>query len=92
MAYAPLWDYVLVDVEAVKSQTESGLWIPSSTKEVPPVGTILAVGPDCKTVKVGDKVLFARMAARYVDEDATDENTGQRLVHERDCWATFTDA
>lgn len=92
MAYKPLWDYVLIDVDEIKKQTDSGFFIPSSSKEVPPIGTVVAIGPDCKAIKVGDKVIFARMAARYLSEDITDDSTGERLVHEKDIWAKVTNA
>ena len=87
MKLEPLLDYILIDVDSVKNKTESGLLLSSNVKELPPLGTITGVGPDVKHLKVGDRVIFARYAARYTSEDVTDERPGERLVHESDCWA-----
>lgn len=83
MKLQPLWDYVLIDVDEVKKRTDSGFLLANSSKEVPPWGVVIATGPDCKTVKVDDRVLFARYSAIYVEEDVTEENSGYRLIKEK---------
>lgn len=64
-------DLVLIQADEVKTQTESGLLIHEEWQTVPPTGVILAVGPQVKEVKVGDKVLFERYGATmpYGKED-----------------------
>jgi chaperonin GroES len=75
MQLNPLFDQVVVKRDEAKSQTDSGLFIPSSTKDKTETGTVLAVGPGRKTaegtivkttVKVGDTVLFGQHAGQSV--------------------------
>jgi chaperonin GroES len=60
----PLEDRVLVEPQAAEEKTASGLIIPDSAKEKPQRGTVVAVGPGTKDVKmevkVGDIVLYGK--------------------------------
>jgi chaperonin GroES len=60
----PLGTRVLVRILAEDSVTASGLVIPDTAKEKGQKGEIVAVGDDQEaiTVKVGDRVLFAKYA------------------------------
>lgn len=61
-------DRVLIEVEAPPEKTASGLLIQEDWKTLPPIGKILAVGPDVSTVKVGDKVIFERYASVILED------------------------
>jgi len=69
MNFKPLSDHVLVEQVEAKTQTASGLILPSSDVEKPQRATVLAVGPGKRlkdgshaamSVTEGDVVLFAK--------------------------------
>ncbi len=62
MALKPLHDRVIVKRKVEEDRTAGGIYIPDSAKEKPQGGEILAAGPECKTVKRGDSILFAKYA------------------------------
>ncbi len=74
MNIKPLGDRVVLKVLEVEEKTASGIYVPDTAKEKPQQGIIEAVGPgkheDGKlipmTVKVGDKVLFAKYAGTEI--------------------------
>jgi len=74
----PLGDRVLIKPLPREEMTKSGIYLPDTAKEKPQEGTILAVGPgrmtdDGKlvsmTLKVGDKVLYAKYAGTEYKQD-----------------------
>jgi chaperonin GroES len=76
MAVKPLEDRVLVKPIERESVTESGLYLPESSKERPMTGKVVAVGPgrtlDNGTVakpqvKKGDTVVFGKYAGTEVE-------------------------
>ncbi len=62
----PLADLVLIEPSAPETITKGGIIIPDTAQEIPPKGTIVAVGNGKKdeplTVKVGDVVLYGKYA------------------------------
>ena len=54
----PLADRVVAVREKAEAKTLSGLYLPDAAKEKPTYATVESVGPDVKTVKKGDKVVF----------------------------------
>mgnify|MGYP000221116608 CR=1 FL=1 len=62
MTLKPLHDRVIVKRTAEEETTAGGIIIPDSAKEKPQGGEVLAVGPECQTLKNGDTVLFAKYA------------------------------
>jgi len=78
----PLGDRVVLEVLDDNEQTAGGIYIPDTAREKPQRGVILAVGPgkirdDGKreemSVKIGDKVLFAKYGG-------TDVKLGEKEV------------
>ena len=75
----PLGDRVVVKPLPREEMTKSGIYLPDTAKERPQEGTIIAVGPGRQTdegkvipmtLKVGDKVLYAKYAGtEYKHED-----------------------
>lgn len=74
----PLQDRIIVKRFQSEEKTASGIIIPDSAKEKPMEGEIIAVGPGRTydngnkmemTVKVGDKVLFAKYAGTEIKFD-----------------------
>ena len=76
MAVKPLEDRVLVKPSERKNQTDSGLYLPESSKERPMTGKVVAVGPGKRlsngklaelSVKKGDTVVFGKYAGTEVE-------------------------
>ena len=59
----PLADRIVAVREKAQSQTAAGLYIPDSAKEKPVAATIEAIGPDVKSLKIGEKVIFKEYQA-----------------------------
>jgi len=61
MDIKPLGERVVVKPIEEESKTKGGIYVPdTASKEKPQQGEVIAVGPDFKGVKKGDKVLFAK--------------------------------
>lgn len=72
MALKPLNDRVIVKRKEQEEKTAGGIFIPDSAKEKPQGGIVVAAGPECKTVKDGDAVLFAKYAGSEFSVDGDD--------------------
>ena len=81
MAVKPLEDRILVKPAERESMTDSGLYLPETSKERPMTGTVVAVGPgkllDNGTVakpqvKKGDTVVFGKYAGTEVEIKGTE--------------------
>ena len=76
MAVKPLEDRVLVKPIEAEARTESGLYLPESSKEKPIQGEVVAVGPGklldngnraSLSVKKGDRVVYGKYAGSEVE-------------------------
>jgi co-chaperonin GroES (HSP10) len=65
--------YILIKVDEEKTQTETGIYLSNDSVKIPSTGEVVAVAPEVKLVKPGDRVEFLRYAA----VDASEE--GHRL-------------
>lgn len=74
MALRPLGDRIVVKLDEVKTQTESGIYIPEQSTEVPRKGTVIECGPDVSpSIYPGVEILFSRFGG-------TDINVGDYHV------------
>lgn len=62
MRIRPLADRVVVTRVPPKTMTAGGLHIPESSQEKTYEGHVTAIGPKCRTLEVGDKILYDRYA------------------------------
>ncbi len=76
MAVKPLDDRILVKPIEKESRTESGLYLPESSKERPVQGKVVAVGPGkllengkraAPAIKKGDTVVYGKYAGSEVE-------------------------
>ncbi len=81
----PLADRVVAVKEEVKSQTASGLYLPDSAKEKSSVAVVKAIGPDVKTIKVGDRIVYKEYSTTELKVDSIE----YLLVKEEDVLATL---
>jgi co-chaperonin GroES (HSP10) len=65
---------VLIRPDKLPERTQSGaLVVPQNSKEMlPEWGTIIDLGSECNTVKIGDKVNFPRKSANVIVIDGAD--------------------
>lgn len=54
----PLADRVVAVREKAEAKTISGLYLPDTAKEKPAYAVVESVGPDVKSLKKGDKIVF----------------------------------
>lgn len=54
----PLADRIVATREAVQTKTASGIFLPDSSREKPVVASVIAVGPEVKSLAVGDKIIY----------------------------------
>jgi len=81
----PLGDYVVAQPEEAQTKTASGLYLPDKAAEKPKVAKVLAVGPNAKQVKVGDRILYKSYSPTEVKLDGVE----YLLVKEEDILATI---
>lgn len=84
MNIKPLTDKVVAMKEAPLEKTKSGLLL-GEAKEKPAYATVEAVGPDVKTIKKGDKILFKE----YSTTNITIDDTEYIILKEEDILATL---
>ena len=80
----PLADRVVARRVEAQAKTSSGLYLPDNAKEKPVIATVVAIGPDVKCLKVGDKIV-------YKEYSTTDLKVGDEtylIVKEEDVLAT----
>lgn len=76
MNVKPLEDRVLVKPVEPETRTESGIYLPESSKERPVRGTVVAVGPGKRldngkrgemSIKKGDTVVYGKYAGSEIE-------------------------
>ncbi len=80
----PLADYVVAQAEVAASKTASGLYLPDNAKEKPKTALVVAVGPEVKQVKLGDRIIYKS----YSNTDVKVDKEDYILVKEEDILAT----
>ena len=85
MSLKPLKDRVVAKVEKPAETTASGLLLPSDSKEKSNFAIVEAVGPDVKSVKKNDKIIYKEYSTTNVKIDDTD----YIIVDEKDILATL---
>jgi chaperonin GroES len=81
----PLGDRVVAAKEKPESKTASGLYLPDNAKEKPVEAKVLAVGPDVKGVKTGDKIVYKDYSTTELKIDGNE----YLIVKEEDILATI---
>ena len=80
----PLADRVVATRIEAATKTASGLFLPDNAKEKPVVAKVEAVGPEVKSVKKGDRILYKE----YSTTEIKVEGTEYLIVKEEDILAT----
>lgn len=82
----PLADRVVATREAAKTKTNGGLYLPETAKEKPVAATVQAVGPDVKSLKKGDRIVYKE----YSTTELTVSGTEYLIIKEEDVLAKLT--
>ena len=82
----PLADRVIATREEAATRTASGLYLPDSAKEKAIVAVVEAVGPEVKSLKKGDRIVYKE----YTTTEIKVDNKEYLIVKEEDVLATFT--
>ena len=80
----PLADRVVATRAEAKNQTASGIYLPDTAKEKPAYAVVEAIGPDVKSLKKGDKIVYKDYAVTELKVDGTE----YLIVKEEDVLAT----
>lgn len=84
MALKPLKDMVVAVIEKPQEKTESGILL-GEAKEKPVYAVVESVGPDVKTVKKGEKIIYKEYSGTNLKIDETE----YIIVKEEDVLATL---
>lgn len=80
----PLADRVVAQREEVQTKTTSGLYLPDNAKEKPVIAKVVAVGPDVKSLKVNDRIVYKE----YSTTELKINDAEYLIVKEEDVLAT----
>jgi chaperonin GroES len=80
----PLADRVVATREIAPTKTASGLYLPDNAKEKPVMAVVQAVGPDVKTLKKGDRIVYKDYSTTELKIDGNE----YLIVKEEDVLAT----
>ncbi len=83
---SPLADRVVATREAAKTKTTSGIYLPETAKEKPVAAVVEAVGPDVKTLKKGDRIVYKE----YSTTELTIDGTEYLIIKEEDILAKLS--
>lgn len=81
----PLGDRVVAVREETSNKTASGLYLPENAKEKSMIAKVEAIGPEVKTLKKGDRIVYKE----YSTTELKVESTEYILVKEEDVLATL---
>jgi chaperonin GroES len=80
-----LGDRVVAVRDKAEAKTASGLYLPDAAKEKPVVAKVVAIGPDVKTIKNSDKILYKEYSTTEIKIDGTE----YLIVREEDVIGTI---
>ncbi len=80
----PLGDFVVAVGEEAETKTASGIYLPEKAAEKPKTAKVVAVGPDAKQIKKGDRIVYKSFSTTEVKVGAEE----YILVKEEDVLAT----
>lgn len=86
MGMKPLKDRILVRQAKPEEKSVGGIILPQGKERYDDKGTVEAVGPDVKDVKVGDVIIFTRRPASHLGESNPEWN-GLLMLKEEDACA-----
>ena len=83
-ALTPLADRVIAVREKAQTRTSAGLYLPESAKEKATAATVESVGPDVKSLKKGDRIVYKEYSTTEIKIDGAE----YLIIKEEDVLAT----
>ena len=83
MKITPLFDFVHIRKPRAESTTNSGIILPAEKTVAKFQGTVMAIGPKVKHLKVGDVIIYKQFTSHPILK-----TEGEYLVQESDVLAT----
>ena len=80
----PLFDKVVAIREEASTKTSSGIYLPDSAKEKSSIAIVEAIGPDVKSVKKGNRIIYKEYTTTELKVDGKE----YLIVKEDDILAT----
>ena len=84
----PLADRVIATRDEAQTRTASGLYLPDSAKEKAIVATIVSVGPEVKSLKAGDRIVYKE----YTTTEIKIEGVEYLVIKEEDILAVVKES
>jgi chaperonin GroES len=81
----PLGDRVVAVKEEPQTKTASGLYLPDNAKEKTTVAKVEVVGPEVKSIKKGDRIVYKEYSTTELKVDGNE----YLIVKEEDVLATI---
>ncbi len=63
----PIGEMIMIAMENAPEKTDSGLLLPEEAREKMNVGRVEAVGPEAKSVGVGDRVIYRQYSGTKME-------------------------
>lgn len=79
----PLFNRVTIRV-ARPAEKVGGVYLPQARAEQPREGVVVRAGPDCKRIKPGDRVIYARYCGTDIELAPVRGNTPKVLICDED--------
>lgn len=80
----PLANRVVAVRAQAQTKTTSGIFLPDNSKEKPVFATVVAVGPDVKSLRIDDKIVYKEYSTTQLKFDGKE----YLIVKEEDVLAT----
>ena len=80
----PLADRVVAVHKVAQAKTASGLYLPDDAKEKPVIARVVAVGPDVKSLRIGDRIVYKEYSTTHLKINDSE----YLIVKEEDVLAT----
>ena len=87
MKLRPMADNIVLKATEAEETTASGIILAAATREKPAFFEVMAIGPEVKEVKVGDKVVVSK----FVGGDIKLDGVEHKFVKLEDVLAVVTD-
>lgn len=81
----PLADRIIAVAQEAQNKTAAGFYLPETAKEKSKIAEVVAVGPEAKAVKKGDKIIYKEYSTTELKVDGTE----YIIVKEEDVLATL---
>lgn len=84
-AIKPTASRVVATKDEPETKTSGGVFLPGAAQQKPVMANVIAIGPDVKQIKVGDKIVYKE----YSTTDLKIDDTEYLIISEEDVLGTL---